>query len=383
VNDERRVCEGILELVKKRVLARHPLHGGMLSRWVLRACPDTPTMSIAEEGWRLVVRYSPEFVQAHAQQLTGVILHELGHALFGHTRIDPNRFDDLNAWIVACEVTVNEFITEPLPGNPLLLAQFGLSPGEDSFTRYEKLHGRELPQLPTCGVVERARKAGKADPGGVRMRSLVAVARRGATDVDPKLLKVVEKSWGTTPGDASMDVDGDAPPRVDWRRALRAFVASQLERSASYARPPRRFPHLVGQVPASAYRGTRRRVQAVVDTSGSVSPEELAMIAAELRVLSRTADVWLTLCDVVIHTEGPFRGHLDHVVGRGGTDLRPPLERAHLANVRADLTIYFTDGCGPTGDRPATPVVWCITPGGWKPADWGYAIYLGDDTHAD
>ena len=39
--------------------------------------------------------------------------------------------------------------------------------------------------------------------------------------------------------------------------------------------------------------------------------------------------------------------------------------------------LYFTDGCGPAPEKPPEyPVLWCLTPGGQAPADWGNSIQI-------
>jgi predicted metal-dependent peptidase len=375
---DARESAAILELVRRRVVARYPFHGGLLACWHTQPSEDVSSMAIREEGWRLVVTYSPDFLREHAPQLVGVILHELGHVLFGHTRLDPSQFEDTRALVIAMEVTANEFIHEPLPGSPLLLAQFPfLPPGEGTLERYERLRGRELPSLPDCGRALEHTQDRPSDPGGARLRSLVALARRGVQGADSKLVRSVDKAWSTETEGAVEALSGDSEAEVDWRQVLRAEVASQLERGPSYARPPRRFPHLVGQVPGQAYRPTRRLVMAVVDTSGSVSCDELDVIAAELRRLARSVDVYLVLCDTEIHAHGRFKGDLTHVIGRGGTDLRAVFKSALIEKVRPDLVAYFTDGYGPTGSPPRVPVIWCITQGGVRPAPWGRAVHLG------
>jgi predicted metal-dependent peptidase len=69
------------------------------------------------------------------------------------------------------------------------------------------------------------------------------------------------------------------------------------------------------------------------------------------------------------------------VRGRGGTDLRPPLDRHFLRKHRPDLVVYFTDGDGPAPDKPPGPaLIWCLVPGGRKPAVWGRVLHMQEET---
>lgn len=82
-------------------------------------------------------------------ELVGVILHEIDHVVLRHPFLFPEQADpgpdfDLWAAIVAEEITVNEFVTLPLPGSPLRLAEFmaecpALEPLESTRDRYRKL----------------------------------------------------------------------------------------------------------------------------------------------------------------------------------------------------------------------------------------------------
>jgi predicted metal-dependent peptidase len=164
----------------------------------------------------------------------------------------------------------------------------------------------------------------------------------------------------------------------DWRRLLRRYLVRALERRPVLSRPPRRFPELVGQVPGQAWRAGRPRVLAALDTSGSIAAATLAQIGGELARLGCVAEVVVVECDAQIQAVYPYRGDLDKVRGRGGTDLRPPLAEGFLAGLRPDVVIYFTDGQGPAPvAAPRVPVIWCLTPNGEMPAAWGRSVRMG------
>jgi predicted metal-dependent peptidase len=181
---------------------------------------------------------------------------------------------------------------------------------------------------------------------------------------------------GTTPGTRQYRLRGKRRGSLDWRRLLRRCVGELLECEASLARPPRRFPELVGIVPGRGRRPGRPEVMAVIDSSGSVTNRLLERIDGELRRLARSHSVTVVECDVEIHQVYKYRP-LKRVTGRGGTDLRPPLEADFLRRHRADLVVYFTDGFGPAPEKaPRVHVVWCLVPGGETPASWGRVIRM-------
>lgn len=167
---------------------------------------------------------------------------------------------------------------------------------------------------------------------------------------------------------------------MDWRHVLRRHVRESFDLGFTLARPPRRYPSLVGVVPAIVRRPGRARVLVAIDTSASMLHESLEQIAAELGRMSRTHEIHVVECDAEITAEYRFAGSLEEVQGRGGTDLCPPLEPQVLRRVRPDVVVYFTDGDGPAPDlAPKVPVIWCLTPGGAPPAPWGRVVEMGGD----
>jgi len=150
-----------------------------------------------------------------------------------------------------------------------------------------------------------------------------------------------------------------------------------MARRPAFGRPPRRYPHLAGIVPGQARRRLRPVVLAAVDTSGSLTDAMLADISAELGVMARNFVVTVVECDTVIHAVYRYSEPITAVHGRGGTDLRPPLETGFLRRHGADLVVYFTDGEGPGPETPpAVPVVWCLTENGTNRTGWGREVRM-------
>src|SRR5215467_7062857 len=123
-------------------------------------------------------------------------------------------------------------------------------------------------------------------------------------------------------------------------------------------RPPRRYPELVGILPAQKRLIDKPRILTIVDTSGSVTTELLRKIDENLHTLGRDYDITIVECGAVIHRIYPYKKLDDTFQGRGGTDLRPPLEESFLRKQKADLVIFFTDGYGPAPPKaPMKPMI--------------------------
>jgi predicted metal-dependent peptidase len=106
---------GAIKLATGRLLSRYPLLGGIVSRWQLHADSQIKTMGVGlSDSGGFDLYYSPEFVLSiKLDELVGVLHHEVRHLLYGHPFMEPERFPDNQALVIAQEVTVNENLTEP------------------------------------------------------------------------------------------------------------------------------------------------------------------------------------------------------------------------------------------------------------------------------
>lgn len=421
MSSNTQLARGMFEIAQKRMVSKYPFHTHFLARWKMEPTHAVPTMAVTVRGSATHLLYNPDFVVSCSfDELAGVVHHEINHLLFEHVFMEPEDFPDEEALVIAQETSANEWIPEPLPGQPILLAQFpDLPANEDAATRYGRLartHGRHNPSdrksrrpgrktvAPVqdsplsgpsrvsagsiCGVPiddhsvwAEARASGQI--GRMAIRAGVWEAARNLTrdewmKIAPALQsRIAQLARGDSAGSSCEGLDNSRVGHLDWGRLLRRYVGLATEERPLFNRPPRRFPELVGILPGRHRMPYRARVMAIVDTSGSMCAAVLTMIAAELKQMSCTHAITIVECDAKVQRVYPFRGTMERVCGRGGTDLRPPFDEALLAKVRPDVIICFTDGCGPAPDRPPrVPVIWCLSPGGHRPADWGREITL-------
>lgn len=417
-----RLAAGMLDIAQQRLLGTHPFHARFVATWHVQASATVRTMGVSVKDNGVVLYFDPTFVIGCSfPQLMGVLHHEIHHLLFGHVFMDPSHFPDHEALTIAQEVTANEWVPEPLPGAPILLAQFPqLPPNEETSVRYQRLARVNLdpylqriagqmdqemstsvpnsstmgPKLPQSGVLSPASKTlddhsvwaetqTSGPLGKMTVRVLIRQAREALSPVEwqrlpPALRQSIDDACrGEMPGGGVELLTAMNTGHLDWRRLLRRYVRQATELRPGFTRPARRFPDLLGIVPGRLHHPTRATVLVAIDTSGSMSMTMLEMIAAELDRMAAHHNVTVVECDASVRAVYPYRGRITRVHGRGGTDLRPPFDAALLGSVKPDLVIYFTDGCGPAPDRPpAIPVLWCLTPGGQRPAPWGRAIHL-------
>ncbi|MBI5512994.1 MAG: hypothetical protein HY909_04455 [Deltaproteobacteria bacterium] len=360
--------------------------------------PSVPVMAVSAHGERWCLHVNTEFFLRAPRYLRGVLLHEVHHVVLGHLgdpRLRELAHQDLLA--VAMEVSANEYITDALPGEPYRWTDFralGLREGQSTLERYALLvEARGKGNEPLKGALRTLEPAVFAsfpsptdkglDPHGLPkvvavLRDAVnALARAGPQKTPPGRLA------GRDPGSILEALEGALdPPKVplDWRAALAMFVARERAPAHTWARPPRRAPARVGVLPGRRWtltQGERPKLLVALDTSGSMSSEELSEIARQLRVLAPLVKITVCECDAVIHRVYPFKGSVAEVAGRGGTDLRPVFAPTFLRDHRPDGVVYFTDGQGPyPPTRPPVRTLWVLTRGCAFGCPWGQRVAL-------
>jgi predicted metal-dependent peptidase len=378
-------------------LERYPYYAHVLAALEPVADPSVPAMGVSlhhetGRGPRYYLHVNVEQMQREPRFLRGILLHEVHHIVLGHLA-HPKFFGAAHPDLlqIAQETSANEHIDEPLP-EPVLWQHFerlGLKAGQSTLERYELLcsaraegkepkFARDSHMLDEHGWSEQP----KPPPGALtETRQVIERARdQGAEDAERVKAAHPERARlaGKTPEQLLLQLGGRHLPReveIDWRDALRMFVASARAPAPTWSRPSRRFPARIGQVPGRAYQHRnvlRPRLLVAIDTSLSMTERELSEIARQLLPMSELAQLFVVECDVTIARCYPFQGSLAQVEGRGGTDLRPVFEPSFLRAMRADGVVYFTDGEGPyPAEAPNVPVLWLLTKPSAFDCPWG------------
>lgn len=302
-----------------------------------------------------------------------VLQHELHHIIAGHIDDTYHNVPEPVIMQIAKEITANENIVEPLPGNPARwqdYAQYDIKAGQTTWRRYE--------------LLVKAHEEGRYEPPPM---ITVRCCQPGDNDDDngshahlPEPVRRALQRAGAFDHPSELRVGPAAPlPAIDWVRELHRFSQSRVERRQTLRRPSRRDPlcRRIGEIPGWTRLPARSRLLVAIDTSGSMPEELYPRIAGELRAIARRADLVIAECDKRIHREYTFTGELRSVQGRGGTDFRPVFDPAVLARHRVDGVVYFTDGRGEFPDQaPITKTLWVLS--GKRPfaCPWGARVYM-------
>lgn len=151
---------------------------------------------------------------------------------------------------------------------------------------------------------------------------------------------------------------------LDWRRLLMEYIMN-TNKDYNWMRPNKRqlWRNLI--TPALR-RGDRLEVVVAVDTSGSMSQEELEDIVGDVSAICRVAEEYIIhviLCDCVIqgHIELMDRRPMEslRIVGGGGTSFEPVFRYIDEKDIKPRVLLYFTDLLAPfPSQKPDYPVIW-------------------------
>ncbi len=366
-----------LEDVVVDLLIRSPFFGHVLAG-IDKRLVEGGSATFRPSGAKIVLEVGEDLIaRATRAQARGILKHELIHLVLEHPErklefSDGARFDLASDLVVGTLLEVDErgpwdrvpgdFPDLDLPPEATvevyyqLLDPLALSEGGKGESGQESRGEEDAPRdhdawddLLEGSPVELHLRA-------ALLRNLVEdafVASRRIGALPSWLERLVKKMLGRS-------------ATVPWHVVVRRFRNSSDRTRVidTIHRVSRRF----GTVPGTRVRRLSRLV-ACVDTSGSVSAEELGAFSCELKHLARTgSEIWVVYCDAAVQGEEPFRGALpDRVPGGGGTSFDPALRAAK--DRHPDGIVYLTDGYGPSvKEAVGCPVLWVITPGGRDPA---------------
>jgi predicted metal-dependent peptidase len=138
-----------------------------------------------------------------------------------------------------------------------------------------------------------------------------------------------------------------AKPKVNWRRVLRVVMERGIGSDVrkTWSRSSKKHKDL----PAKYTYGVKK-VLALVDTSGSITQDDLRQILGELYAIAKMkAQVtvipwdWEVYEEVVMKSPRDIEKVMKHLKGGGGTRITPAIERAKELSKNGEFVVIFSD----------------------------------------
>ena len=395
------------------LLREQPFFGSLALRLPIRA--DTGRETLASDGRE--IRYAPDWIaetDAHAVE-TAIARVVLACALKHHTRRgvrDPERWQrasqlvthgllrdagftlppEAEAWDGISVEQAYDRLPEPEPepeagddgdpSDPGVGSQPddpGQDGGSDASSSCDPAGTGEVMDAPAGGGEG---EDGDSD-GGPSARDIAAEEQ--AWDEAMHQAASLAKAEGKMPGAVEETVRGAHASTVDWRSLLRRFMTDAAKRDYSWSVPNRRFIDSGLYLPSIRSEGIDA-VAVMIDTSGSLDPDTLAVFWSEVREVATEIEperVVVLQVDTAVRDAAEYAaGDLpDEIVvrGRGGTDFRPGFAWLEEHDVRPGVCLYLTDmECSRYPEtEPDFPVIFVNhgdPPGDWNREPWGERI---------
>jgi len=339
----------------------HPFFGSLALRLELVEDPGNPNNPTAMTNGK-VIRYNPEYVERLSLEETkGLVCHEIMHCANQHHIRRDNR--KKGQWNIACDYAINPLIEGcgmTLPGHPLKDPQFSDMSAEQIHAKLPVDDG-EGDDPGGCGGVEDAPGKDDSPPSADEKEQAgqewkVAMAQ-AATQA---------KAIGDLPGMLERLVAELLEPVLDWRELLRRFVDTNARNDYQWFPPNRRYIH-AGLILPSLRSQELKNVVMAMDTSGSISDDDLAAFESEVRAIIQDyrANTKVIYCDMEVQNVEEFDADSPvelHPKGGGGTDFCPPFKHIEESGEYPVCMIYQTDGCCESfPEDPPYPVLWVLT----------------------
>lgn len=382
---------------RTRIILRDPFFATILMDMDPTIDADA-TETCATDGEQVI--FNPEWLADAPDRDVAAAMRKMSiHvALSHHLRRGPNR--DPARWRAACDQAALHVMRAEqveLPPGQSADPQFGGMTADEIYRRLKEQddqNGKNDQQSPQGGAGQGAGQpdggqapgdgqgaGGPQKPGsdggvgqaldGADMRDPNEVNQKQAEN-DQRTMRaaMAEKAQGKETGFSKDRVEAIRAAGVDYRDRLQAFINDRSETRLSWSKPNRRF---VGQglyLPGKAADGIAC-LAFIVDTSGSMSKDELAMCAAQIEA-ARDAIGIRKVVVIQIDTRvkavdeyelgDPLPTEMEFV-GRGGTNMAPAFAEAQRHDPTA--CILLTDGVfGDLNEDPGFPVLFALTHGG-------------------
>jgi predicted metal-dependent peptidase len=405
-------AEHKLKRARAWLIMRQPFFGTLALhlRLVEAQAPAVTTMAV--DGTNLF--WNRGFVDSlPAPELQGVVAHEVLHCANKHHTRRQQRNPD--KWNEACDYAINADLKRAgfrLPGGLYDPAYAGMN-AEAIFALREKQaqQQQQQQQQKGGGGQQQSAGAGQQQPGGQPSSRASKQGQPGQSgqpggggqqpgqqcndpgrcggviDAAPAheaaALQRCEAEWnervrqaiavaksqgaGKIPAGLESIVEALNKPRVDWRAMLRRFVDDAASKDYSWQRPNRRYFGL-GHILPGFVPDRPSHIVPIIDTSGSMSDEELAAFATELQSAmdDGAADkITVVYADTKVHRHESFApGDIVKLgaKGRGGTAFREPLQWVADNLPDASALLYMTDmDSSDYGDEPLPALMWIVT----------------------
>jgi predicted metal-dependent peptidase len=412
-NVDLKEIENKLTKARTQLILDKPFLGNLVLRLPMKAAGSWCRTSATDAK---SFYYNPSFIEKlDNHQTKFVLIHEALHCALTHFARRGNR--DKHKWDLACDFAIN----------PLLVKE-GFRPPLDVpiFSKYESMIAEEIyPMIDDSIDTEpmdqhlyddNPKDDADESDGGMREDSLDGqkddTSSKGQDNkpsqgnsnsgdlaeqpspLTPDEMQELSSRWqknlassaqlaqqaGKLDGEFAKLVDFFLQPQLSWQSLLAQYMSTLARDDFSYARPSRRS----GNAILPSLRSSQIDITVAIDTSGSITQEEIDEFISEINAIKSNmrASITLIACDEKVNDNLIWRfeawDELQFPASLGGgkgTNFNPVFDYIDEQDSPSSVLIYFTDAMGKFPQfEPNYPVMWLVK--GKEPIPWGSRIQL-------
>lgn len=356
-----------LALAGKELMLEHPFYGMFLIGLNKEWNESVPTAGVSKHNINYKLVINTEFWNSlSSNHKKGLLWHELLHIVFDHLNLRDG-FGDKRLFNIAADCELNQYITPSyLPDGAILPSSFpNLKLDRKAGTNYYYKILQDNPDDPD--VQQLMDGAGDMHASWEEFDNLSESEKKLLkAQAEYQLKEAAEeclKSQGHLPGEIAQiykRITEVTPSKFNWRAYLRRFAGNSyvVETKLSRKKLNKRYP----DAPGMKFK-PKKHILVAIDTSGSVSNDELVEFFNEIRHIHKTGtEITVLQCDTQINSIEKYNPKKDvKVQGRGGTEFDPVLDYYNKNSKVFTCLVYLTDGECYTTITPRGRMLWVIS----------------------
>ena len=368
-----------LSKISKELMLKEPYYGFFLIMLNKVWRKDLPTAGVSKQNINYQLAINEEFWTGLSDDhKTGLLKHELLHIAFGHL-VSFSSFSNKKLANVAMDMEINQYIEASW------LPEGGINIDDYTDIQLDRKAGCRYYYDQLLRLQDEKDKNGTS--GDQEMDKLLDNIANGdipdhstweefedMSDAEKKLIekqvqKILKdakeqtiKKRGNVPGEIEglIVLDEVTKAKFDWRGYLRRFTGTSTK---IFTKKIRRKENYRYEDNPGLKIKMRQHMLLAIDTSGSVSDEELAEFMNEIHHIHKAGvDITIVQCDTKMYPPMEYKGkHEFQLHGRGGTEFDPVLEYYNANLGKYTSLVYFTDGECSTSVKPKNRVLWVLS----------------------
>ena len=363
-----------LSRISKTLIFSEPFYGIFLIGMQKEFSKQCATAGVGKHGIGMRLVINPDFFSGLSElHQQGLLKHELLHIAFGHI-ILADKYPNKNLFNIAADIEINQYIDSNM------LPEGGLT--RNSFP------GIFLPRKAGTDVYYKLLEKECDGKGGSCNQALQKILDQMDGDsqychkewkeigdlpeADKKLVQKqyehqmkqtaeeIQKKCGTIPGELAEIIERlftIEPPKFNWKQYLKRFINNA---SKIYTKKLRRkYNKRYSGNPGLKIKH-KNHVLVGVDTSGSVSSEELIEFMHELNHMHKTGNqITVAQFDTQLTDVSEFDPKKNwEIKGRGGTCFQAVTDHYNDPKTKYSAFICLTDGEAPNPDNCPKNALW-------------------------